>query len=84
LIPRLTFASLRRRFEGETSFSGIPRLSSSRAFGAQERGSLDVKQLREAVDQFIRGYNVKAAPFAWRQGEIKQQPIRDNIAHVCM
>jgi hypothetical protein len=61
-----------------------PRLSSSRAFGAQERGSLDVKQLREAVDQFIRGYNVKAAPFEWRQGEIKQQPIRDNIAHFCM
>ena len=61
-----------------------PRLSSSRAFGAQERGSLDVKQLREAVDQFIRGYNAKAAPFEWRRGEIKQQPMRGNIAHFCM
>jgi hypothetical protein len=29
----------------------------------EERGSLDVKQLREAVDQFICAYNAKAAPF---------------------
>jgi hypothetical protein len=61
-----------------------PRLFSSRAFGAQERGFLDVKQLREAIDQFICAYNAKAAPFEWRQGEIKQQPLRDNIAYFCM
>ena len=41
------------------------------------------KQLREAIDHFINAYNVKAAPFEWRKAEIKQQPMRDNIAYFC-
>jgi lipase chaperone LimK len=41
---------------------------------------VDVKQLREAIDYFISAYNEQAAPFEWRQAEIKQQPLRDNIA----
>jgi hypothetical protein len=28
-------------------------------------------------------YNEQAAPFEWRQTEIKQQPLRDNIAYLC-
>jgi hypothetical protein len=43
---------------------------------------VDVKQLREAIDHFIGAYNAKAAPFEWRKAEIKQQPIRKNIAYV--
>ena len=42
---------------------------------------VDVKQLREAIDHFICAYNEQAAPFEWRQTEIKQQPLRDNIAY---
>ena len=42
---------------------------------------VDVKQLREAIDHFICAYNAQAAPFEWRQTEIKQQPLRDNIAY---
>jgi len=44
---------------------------------------VDVKQLREAIDNFISAYNAKAAPFEWRQGEIKQQDLRDNITYFC-
>jgi len=44
---------------------------------------VDVKQLREAIDDFICAYNAQAAPFEWRQAEIKQQPMRDNIAYFC-
>jgi len=44
---------------------------------------VDVKQLREAIDHFISAYNTQAAPFEWRQCEIKQQPLRDNIAYCC-
>ena len=44
---------------------------------------VDVKQLREAIDYFISAYNEQAAPFEWRQAEIKQQPLRDNIAYFC-
>jgi len=44
---------------------------------------VDVKQLREAIDHFICAYNEQAAPFEWRQSEIKQQPLRDNIAYFC-
>ena len=44
---------------------------------------VDVKQLREAIDHFISAYNAQAAPFEWRQDEIKQQPLRDNIAYFC-
>ena len=44
---------------------------------------VDVKQLREAIDHFICAYNANAAPFEWRQGEIKQQPLRDTIAYFC-
>ena len=44
---------------------------------------VDVKQLREAIDDFTSAYNTQAAPFEWRQGEIKQQPMRDNIAYFC-
>jgi transposase len=44
---------------------------------------IDVKQLREAIDNFISAYNAQAAPFEWRQGEIKQQGLRDNIAYFC-
>jgi hypothetical protein len=39
--------------------------------------------LREAIDHFISAYNAKAALFEWRQGEIKQQPMQDNIAYLC-
>jgi transposase len=53
-----------------------------------------VKQLREAIDHFICAYNEQAAPFEcpdgpyvrsqqWRQSEIKQQPLSDNIAFFC-
>jgi hypothetical protein len=28
-------------------------------------------------------YNEQAAPFEWRQTEIKQQPLRDNLAYFC-
>ena len=42
-----------------------------------------MRQLREAIDHFISAYNTQAAPFEWRQCEIKQQPLRDNIAYVC-
>jgi hypothetical protein len=35
----------------------------------------------EAIDHFICGYNGQAAPFEWRQTEIKQQPLHDNIAY---
>ena len=41
---------------------------------------VDIKQLREGIDHFICAYNEQAAPFEWRQTEIKQQPLRDNIA----
>ena len=44
---------------------------------------VDVKQLREAIDHFICAYNAQAAPFEWRRSEIKQQPLRDNIAYFC-
>jgi transposase len=44
---------------------------------------VDVKQLREAIDHFISAYNTQAAPFEWRQCEIKQQLLRDNIAYFC-
>jgi hypothetical protein len=44
---------------------------------------VDVKQLCEAIDHFICAYNEQAAPFEWRQTEIKQQPLRDNIAYFC-
>ena len=44
---------------------------------------VDVKQLREAIDHFISAYNEQAAPFEWHQTEIKQQPLRDNIAYFC-
>jgi hypothetical protein len=42
---------------------------------------VDVKQLREAIDHSICAYNEQAAPFEWRQIEIKQQPLRDDIAY---
>jgi hypothetical protein len=44
---------------------------------------VDVKQLRQAIDHFISAYNTQAAPFEWRHCEIKQQPLRDNIAYFC-
>jgi transposase len=44
---------------------------------------VDVKQLREAIDHFICAYNAEAAPFEWRQDEIKQQPLRDDIISFC-
>ena len=40
---------------------------------------VDVKQLREAIDHFICAYNDQAAPFEWRQTEIQQQPLRENM-----
>jgi hypothetical protein len=46
-------------------------------------GFVDVKQLREAIDHFICAYNAQTAPFEWRQDEIKQQPMRDNISYFC-
>ena len=33
------------------------------------------------IDDFTSAYNTQAAPFEWRQGEIKQQAMRDNIAY---
>lgn len=45
-----------------------------------------VKQLREAINHFISSsgaYNTQAAPFEWRQSELKQQPFRDNVAYFC-
>jgi hypothetical protein len=48
---------------------------SASALGSQ---LVDVKQLREAIDHYICAYNAQAAPLEWRQGEIKQQPLRDN------
>jgi DDE superfamily endonuclease len=42
-----------------------------------------VIQLRQAIDNFISAYNSQAAPFEWRQEEIKQQPLRDNIVYLC-
>ena len=44
----------------------------------KEASFVDVKQLREAIDHYICAYKAQAAPFEWRQGEIKQQPLRDN------
>jgi transposase len=35
---------------------------------------VNVTQLRQAIDSFISVYNAQAAPFEWRQEEIKQQP----------
>jgi transposase len=37
---------------------------------------VDIKQLREGIDHFICAYK-QAAPFEWRQTEIKQQPLSD-------
>jgi hypothetical protein len=49
----------------------------------QRASFVEVKELREAIDHFICAYNPQAAPFEWRQREIKQQPLRDNIAYFC-
>jgi hypothetical protein len=49
----------------------------------QEASFVDVKQLRKAIDRSISAYNAQAAPFEWRKSEIKQQPLRDNIAYFC-
>src|SRR5271166_337889 len=42
---------------------------------------VDIKQLREAIDDFTSAYNTQATPFEGRQGEIKQEPMRNNIAY---
>jgi murein tripeptide amidase MpaA len=45
----------------------------------KEASFVDVKQFtRSDQDHYICAYNAQAAPFEWRQGEIKQQPLRDN------
>jgi hypothetical protein len=58
-----------------------PMLFSSRAFGAQERGFLEVKQLRKSDRSAHPRLRCKRTPFEWRKGEINQQPLRDNIAY---
>jgi hypothetical protein len=44
---------------------------------------VDVKQY-QAIDHFVCVYNEQAAPFEWRQSEIKQHPLCDDIAYFCM
>jgi hypothetical protein len=64
-------------------WSGLKATSVYRILSRQALQGVDVNQLREAIDHFICAYNEQAAPFEWRQTEIKQQPLRDNIAYFC-
>jgi hypothetical protein len=59
------------------------RFSILRRQALQGASFVDVKQLREAIDNFVSAYNAQAAPFEWRQAEIKQQGFRDNITYFC-
>ena len=64
--------------------SGITRQGSALFFSEDlpETGAAKFV-LREAIDHFISAYNEQAAPFEWHQSEIKQQPLRVNIAYFC-
>lgn len=42
-----------------------------------------IRQLREAIDAFIKAYNEQAAPFEWKKAAVTQQPLKDNIGYLC-
>jgi transposase len=42
-----------------------------------------VKQLREAIDDFITGYNKEAAPFEWKKKVVKPVGFKSSYADLC-
>ena len=44
---------------------------------------LSVKQLRKAIDDFIKSYNENAAPFEWTKSKVKSVHLSDTIGNLC-
>lgn len=41
---------------------------------------VSVKQLREAISNFLESYNKDAAPFEWKKTKVKAVPLKDSYA----
>ena len=41
------------------------------------------RQLREAINAFIAGWNPKAHPFEWKKRVVYQSTLHDNYADLC-
>ncbi len=41
---------------------------------------ISVKQLRQAISDFVEAYNQQAAPFEWKKETVNSVPLRKNIA----
>ena len=58
-------------------------------FGIMSRKALrsasfkSVKELKDAIEEFIAVYNPKAKPFKWRKREVKGSQLRDTIVNLC-
>lgn len=44
---------------------------------------ISVKQLRQAIDDFITGYNKEAAPFEWKKKVVKPVGFKRSYADLC-
>ena len=44
---------------------------------------ISVKQLRKAIDDFIKSYNQDAAPFEWRKQNVVAKPLNQSYADLC-
>jgi transposase len=44
---------------------------------------ISVKQLRKAIDAFIKSYNQEASPFEWKKVRVHSVPLKNNIANLC-
>jgi transposase len=44
---------------------------------------ISVKQLRQAIDDFITGYNKEAAPFEWKKKVVKPVGFKSSYADLC-
>lgn len=43
---------------------------------------IHVRQLRNAIDAFVKVYNQSATPFEWTKKEVKQAPLQDKYANL--
>ena len=44
---------------------------------------ISVKQLRKAIDDFIKSYNQDAAPFEWKKTNVAAKPLKQSYADLC-
>jgi hypothetical protein len=44
---------------------------------------ISIKQLRKAIDDFIKSYNQDAAPFEWKKANVKAKPLKQSYVELC-